>query len=154
MSRQQAPEPVVRPLTVLTSATAIRDLTLAKPVNENGFHVAYFVPRNFTLEAGEESVVPLISIYMTDDTYNLHIAVCDYGPGSSNGHAVDATGITTNVICDELPCAVETSDIDEGLDKLATYLESMSSDGFELDELSEIRKGVNPDAHIDAIIDI
>lgn len=127
---------------------------MSKPVNKNGYHVAYFIPRKFTMKAGEESIVPLIAIYSKTDYYNLYIVVCDYGNGSSLGHAVNATGVDMNVLCDDLPCAVGTSDIDTEVDKLSTYLGSLSSEGYELDEIAEIRKGVNPKAHIDAIIDI
>ena len=150
MSRQQAPQPVVRPLPLLTSATAVRDLTLSNPINSDGWHEGNFILKNLLVKAGEESIVPLVTIDIKDNIIDLYMQVCDY---AGSGHAINATDVTTNVLCDDLPCAVGTSDIDDAINKIVTYLGGLSSDGYELDEHAESERGWEPGARVDAIID-
>ena len=110
MNRQQAPQPVVRPLPILTTPSAVRDLTLAKPVNEDGMHEANFIIQNVLVEAGDENVVPLVTIDIRDNNIYWYLQVCDY---DGNGHVVNATGVTTQVLCDDLPCAIGMSNIND-----------------------------------------
>ena len=133
----------------MTSATAIRDLTLANPINSKGWHEGNFILKNLLVKAGDESIVPLVTIWVKDNLINLYIQVCDY---AGSGHAINATGVTTNVLCDDLPCAVGTSDIDDAIDKIVTYLDGLSSDGYEVDEYAESKRGWDTGARVDAII--
>lgn len=68
-------------------------------------------------------------------------------------HVVDGTDVTTQVLCDDLPCTAGTVDGDEAMSYLRGFIDSLATDGYEVDEFIIERRGYGSGERVDAIID-
>lgn len=148
---QQAPQPVVRPLPSLENFEDIRAFILAKPVGEDGYHECNFIIASEPLDAGDEEVYALLNILMGETTISGYLEVCDEVGDSV--HVVNARNVTTSVLCDEVPCAAETTILKNAIEKVRSVLELIAGDDYEVDEIMIEQRGYKDGARVDAIID-
>lgn len=143
-------QPVVRPLPVLASRTEAIEFVLAQPIKEDGYHHAFFLLNTYRVDAGDESIVPLVEILIEGNAIGMYIYVCDSNPIE---HFVDGTGVTTQVLCDNLPCAVGTTDSDAAVAYLGDFVNDLAQAPYYVDEVAWGYRDYPPGSYVDAIID-
>lgn len=151
MSRQPA-SPVVRPLPVLSTAEEARAFVLSKPIVEDGWHIANFILNTYRIDVGGVEIPPLMMIIIDENTISGYLQCC--GEEGTLGHVVDGSNVTTQVLCDDLPCAIGTTDLDNALSYLREFMNKIATDGYSVDEFMYDVRSYRQGARVDAIIDI
>lgn len=134
----------------MTSRTEAIELVLAQPISDDGYHHANFLLNTYKVDAGDTEIVPLVEILIADNAIGMYVQACSPNP---DFHLVDGTGVTTQVLCDILPCAVGTSDSDQVIAYLNEFANDLAQDGYVLDEVAWGYRDYKPGSYIDAIID-
>lgn len=149
MSRQPA-TPVVRPLPVVDSAVALREFILSRPEDLDGNRIAWCVLPSYLIETSDGNITPLVEFVFKGKMINMYVEFCDVQ--KNNGHLVNATEVTTPVLCSDLPCATSQSIISEVVSYVSEIANLMATDDFKTDELSwDIRSWEN-DQRVDVLV--
>lgn len=143
---------MVRPLPVVNSFESLREFILSRPADSQGFHRAYCVLGSYSVETSEGEVFPLVIITIRDFAVSMYIQYCDIV--EPNGHIIDATGVTSSVLCGDIPCAAGTSNLEQDIDFLREVPEGLASDGYEVEEILPEERGYATGARVDVLIDI
>lgn len=151
MNRQQAPQPVVRPLPVIRTGEALRDFVLTRPATEDGTHMAYCVAPSFLIETSEGNVTPLVELWVYDNYICLYLQYC--GDGDKSAKLVDATGVNRLVLCDDIPCATGDVSLTDALNFVNGIAYAMATDGYEIDEIAWGNRSTLIGKQVDALID-
>lgn len=143
---------MVRPLPSVDSTIALRDFVLSQPADSDGWRKAYCILRNYQVETSEGNVTPLVTIAILDNAISMYIQCCDIV--DPNGYLMDATDVTTSILCDDIPCATGTAVLEDVIDNIREVVDGMASDGYVVDEILGDERGYRPDARVDVIVDI
>ena len=149
LDRQPA-APVVRPLPVVGTPLALREFILSRPADEDGAHIVNCVLPKFVIETSGGNITPLVILLIKDFTISLYIEYC--GDAEPNGYLVDATNVTTSVLCDDIPCATSKAAVDDVINYLREVADDMATDGYEVDEIMTEDRGYAQGARVDVLV--
>ena len=91
-----------------------------------------------------------MQVMIEDGTISGYLETCDGEVGLV--HVVDGTNITNRVLCNDLPCAVGTTNVSEAMTYLRDFINSLVTDGYEVDEFIAEPRGWKDGDRVDAII--
>lgn len=137
---------------VLSTAEEARAFVLAKPAGADGYHNANFLLTSYRIDADGEEIVPLMVISIGAGEVSGYLQCCDNV--KYRGRLVDGSNVTTQVLCDDLPCAVGTTDYASALSYLKEFIDAIASDVYGIDEFICDVRSYESGARVDAIIDI
>ncbi len=152
MNRQQAPQPVVRPLPILGTAEDARGYVLSQPVIEGRLHIANFIVDSNLIEVGGVDIPPLMKVIIDGDTISGYLQGCD--EDSAQVHFIDCSNVTTQVLCDDLPCTVGTADRDKTLAYVREVIYTLAGDNYRVGEFLYEKRSYIQGARVDAILEI
>ena len=127
MNRQQAPQPVVRPLIILRSKHSIADAIMAQPDVDNMKELtASWVTKNI----GEV----VINLMLVDNALSAEIVTCSIE--GNNEILVSSANVTNEIVIRDLPCysesvtdSIVTSEVNELIDGISNIM-SWGNDGM------------------------
>lgn len=142
---------MVRPLPVITSAENAREFVLAQPALDDDSHRANFILKSWRIDAGGVEIMPLMQVIIRHNAISGYLQTCE--DDIAQVHLVNGTDVTNQVLCDELPCTEGTTNANEALSYLRNFINSLVTNGYEVDEFMYENRGYGTGAKVDAIID-
>lgn len=80
----------------------------------------------------------------------MYIEYC--GSSVPNGYLVDATGVTTSVLCDDIPCAKDTANYNDVTGYLNKVVNDMATDEYEVDEVTGVDRDYASGQRVDVLV--
>lgn len=136
----------------MRSYDSLRDYILSRPADSDGTHYAICILPSYLIGTSEGDVTPLVIITINEFTISMYIQYCD--TTGSNGHLIDASNVTTSLLCNDIPCATGTADLDEVTDYLREVVDEMTTGDYVVDEVLAEERGYSADARVDVLVDI
>lgn len=135
---------------MVNNAAELRNFILSRPADEIGIHKVFSVLPKIKVETSGGTVVPLVEFDINNKTISVYVQYC--GKCSPSGNLVDATGVTTSVLCDDIPCATAIANYNDVMEKINKFVNEMATDGYEVDETSGIERSYNTGQRVDVLV--